>query len=201
MNRTESGSGAPEALPTRPADAALSGAAAYVAATHAREAEAATLAHPPHVAPQADAPENSGAAMLDSPAGAAAAAATPAPYLTLEDLARVPSHARDHEGGAPEPLRQAITDALRSVYDPEIPVNIYDIGLIYEIEIDAEKRVKITMTLTSPTCPAAESLPPEVQAKVASVDGVEQVDIDLVWEPGWTPVMMSEDARLILNVM
>lgn len=183
MNRTESEPGAHEPLPPRPMDGDWSGAAAYVAATHAREAEAAAEA----------------AAVVPPPPPAPPAPATP--YLTLEQLARVPAHARDPEGGAPDPLRQAITDALRSVYDPEIPVNIYDIGLIYEVEIDAEKRVKIAMTLTSPTCPAAESLPPEVQAKVASVDGVEQVDIDLVWEPGWTPVMMSEDARLILNVM
>jgi len=175
----------PAPLPPRAMDGDLSGAAAYVAATHAREAEAAsTASYPP------------------DPAIAPPAAAPPAPqYLSQEQLARVPSHARDHEGSAPEPLRQAIVDALRSVYDPEIPVNIYDIGLIYDVAIDAEQRVKIAMTLTSPSCPAAESLPPEVQARVAGVDGVNQVDIDLVWEPTWAPVMMSEDARLILNVM
>lgn len=173
----------PAPLLPRAMDGDWSGAAAYVAATHAREAEAASAASYP-------------------PDPAAASPPAPAPqYLSQEQAARVPSHARDHEGSAPEPLRQAIVDALRSVYDPEIPVNIYDIGLIYDVAIDAEQRVKIAMTLTSPTCPAAESLPPEVQAKVASVDGVNQVDIDLVWEPIWTPVMMSEDARLILNVM
>lgn len=178
---------APDPSPVAPAGG-LAGAAAYVAATHAREAEIASSAsYPPDPVPVPAAPP-------------------PAPprqpeYLSPEQLARVPAHARDHEEPAPEPLRQAIIDAMRSVYDPEIPVNIYDIGLIYDVTIDAAKCVKITMTLTSPTCPAAESLPPEVQAKVAGVDGVDQVDIDLVWEPGWTPVMMSEDARLILNVM
>jgi len=129
-------------------------------------------------------------------------AVAPAPELLSPlELARVPAHARDMPVHDMPALQRAIVDALRSVYDPEIPVNIYDIGLIYDVDIDATQNVRIRMTLTSPSCPAAESLPPEVQSKVAAVDGVTGADVDLVWEPTWTPVMMSEDARLLLNIM
>jgi FeS assembly SUF system protein len=130
---------------------------------------------------------------------AAAAEPEPTPSGSLADMARVPSHARDTDDM--DPRRRAIVDMLRSIYDPEIPVNIYDIGLIYDIDIEDDGDVKIRMTLTSPMCPVAESLPPEVEAKVASVDGVRNVTIDLVWEPSWSPVMMSDDARLLLNMM
>jgi FeS assembly SUF system protein len=98
-------------------------------------------------------------------------------------------------------LRDAIVEVLRTVYDPEIPVNIYEIGLVYNLDVDAEGEVGIRMTLTSPMCPVAETLPPEVQAKVASVPGVRDVKLDLVWEPPWTPSMMSEEARLLLNIL
>jgi FeS assembly SUF system protein len=84
---------------------------------------------------------------------------------------------------------------LRTVFDPEIPVNIYEIGLIYELNVSPEGDVAIRMTLTSPMCPVAETLPPEVENKVAAVPGVRDVKLDLVWEPAWTPSMMSEDAR------
>ena len=117
----------------------------------------------------------------------------------MADMARVPSHARDTDDM--EPLHRAIVDVLRSIYDPEIPVNIYDIGLIYDIDIKDEGDVDIRMTLTSPMCPVAETLPPEVENKVAVVDGVRNVHINLVWEPTWSPVMMSDDARLLLNMM
>jgi len=130
---------------------------------------------------------------------AAAVEPEPTPSGSIADMARVPSHARETDDM--DPRRRAIVDMLRSIYDPEIPVNIYDIGLIYEIDIEDEGDVKIRMTLTSPMCPVAESLPPEVEAKVASVDGVRDVTIDLVWEPSWSPVMMSDDARLLLNMM
>jgi FeS assembly SUF system protein len=97
-------------------------------------------------------------------------------------------------------LRENIIAAMRTVFDPEIPVNIYDIGLIYELNIDPNGHVGVKMTLTSPMCPAAESLPPEVERKVASVPGVTDVTLDLVWEPTWGPAMMSEDAKLLLNI-
>jgi FeS assembly SUF system protein len=97
-------------------------------------------------------------------------------------------------------LRENIIAAMRTVFDPEIPVNIYDIGLIYELNIEPSGHVGVKMTLTSPMCPAAESLPPEVERKVASVHGVSDVTLDLVWEPTWSPAMMSEDAKLLLNI-
>jgi len=126
-------------------------------------------------------------------------APAPIPEGSIADMARVPSHARDTDDM--DPRRRAIVDMLRSIYDPEIPVNIYDIGLIYDIDLQDDGDVRIRMTLTSPMCPVAETLPPEVESKVACVDGVRNVTIDLVWEPSWSPVMMSEDARLLLNMM
>ena len=95
---------------------------------------------------------------------------------------------------------EEITTALKDVYDPEIPVDIYELGLIYEIEADEAGLVKIVMTLTSPMCPVAETLPPEVEAKARGVKGVKDVALDLVWEPAWTPEMMSDAARLELGM-
>ena len=97
-------------------------------------------------------------------------------------------------------LEEKIVDALRSVYDPEIPVNIYEIGLIYGIDIDDEGHVKIDMTLTSPMCPVAESLPPEVEMRVSKVEGVKSAKVTIVWEPTWTPEKMSESAKLQLGM-
>jgi FeS assembly SUF system protein len=103
-------------------------------------------------------------------------------------------------GVNPEQLRAEIIEVLRTVYDPEIPVNVYEIGLVYEIGIEPAGKVRIRMTLTSPMCPVAESLPIEVENKVAGIRGVTDVSLDLVWEPPWTPAMMSEEARLLLNI-
>ena len=97
-------------------------------------------------------------------------------------------------------LEAQIIEAMRTVFDPEIPVNIYDMGLIYNIDIDAENKVDIRMTLTSPMCPVAGSLPPEVQNKVKSVEGVADAKVELVWDPPWTPDNMSEAAKLQLNM-
>ena len=97
------------------------------------------------------------------------------------------------------PLRQAIIDVLKTVYDPEIPVDIYELGLIYALEVDEENHVKIVMTLTSPMCPVAETLPPEVEQKVQAVPGVAHVDLELTWEPAWDPSRMSEAAKLELG--
>jgi len=99
----------------------------------------------------------------------------------------------------PSLLRQSIVDVLKTVYDPEIPVDIWELGLIYGLEIDEESHVKIVMTLTSPMCPVAESLPPEVEQKVRGVPGVAHVDLELTWEPAWDPGRMSEAARLELG--
>jgi len=98
-----------------------------------------------------------------------------------------------------EPLRNALVDVLKTVYDPEIPVDIWELGLIYDLDVDAAGGVKIRMTLTSPMCPVAETLPPEVEAKARTVAGVSDVKLDLVWDPPWSPSMMSEAARLELN--
>jgi FeS assembly SUF system protein len=93
-----------------------------------------------------------------------------------------------------------IVEALRTCFDPEIPVNIYEMGLIYDLKVDAEGVAAIRMTLTSPHCPAVQSLPAEIEAKVRAVDGVTDVKIDLVWEPPWDPSKMSEAARLQLGM-
>jgi FeS assembly SUF system protein len=90
-------------------------------------------------------------------------------------------------------------DVLKTVYDPEIPVDIWELGLIYDLAVDEAGAVKIRMTLTSPMCPVAETLPPEVEAKARTVAGVSDVKLDLVWDPPWSPSMMSEAARLELN--
>lgn len=100
-----------------------------------------------------------------------------------------------------EATRERVIEALRKVFDPEIPVNLYDMGMIYEVVVDEAAHAYVKMTLTSPTCPVAESLPGEVRHKVAGVEGVESVEVDLVWEPPWTPDMLSEAAKLQLGLM
>lgn len=101
------------------------------------------------------------------------------------------------------PMRDAIIEAIRTIKDPEIPINIYDLGLIYDIELlessEESHDVRITMTLTSPNCPVAEALPSSVGAKVRELPGVSDVKVHLVFDPPWTPEMMSEDAKLALD--
>jgi FeS assembly SUF system protein len=98
-------------------------------------------------------------------------------------------------------LEQQVVDALQEIFDPEIPVNIYDLGLIYSIDVLPLGRVNITMTLTSPACPVAGSLPGEVEDAVRTVDGVQDVGVELVWDPPWDMDRMSEDAKLELNLL
>jgi FeS assembly SUF system protein len=93
-----------------------------------------------------------------------------------------------------------VIEVLRTVFDPEIPVNIYEMGLIYEIDVDAAGRVLVRMTLTSPGCPVAGSLMPEVERKIAAVPGVTDVVVELVWEPPWDPSRMTDAARLQLGM-
>jgi FeS assembly SUF system protein len=100
-----------------------------------------------------------------------------------------------------EQLKSAIIEVIRTVYDPEIPVNVYDIGLIYEINIFPDRNVEVVMTLTSPNCPAAGTLPGEVEEKVKSVAGVEDVTLELVFDPPWDKDMMSEEAKLELGFL
>ena len=97
-------------------------------------------------------------------------------------------------------LEERIVEVLKTCYDPEIPVDIYELGLIYNVQVNDEGDVSIDMTLTSPTCPAAGSLPPEVETKVASLEGVKSVKVSVVWEPTWTPEKMTEAAKLQLGM-
>jgi len=99
-----------------------------------------------------------------------------------------------------EGIRQRVIEELQTVYDPEIPVNIYELGLIYDVEVDDDGAARIRMTLTTPMCPAAEELPPEVETKARAVEGVTSVQLDLVWDPPWNPSMMSEAAKLELGM-
>ena len=96
-------------------------------------------------------------------------------------------------------LKEKVINEIKKIYDPEIPVNIYELGLIYDVSI-IEKNVKVKMTLTTPNCPVAESLPKEVKESIMEIAGVDKVDLDLVWEPPWDKSMMSEAAKLELNL-
>ena len=108
----------------------------------------------------------------------------------------------DLDAGHTRPLRDRAIDAIRRVYDPEIPVNIYDLGLIYDVEVDdATGNVKILMTLTSPACPVAESLPLEVRRSVACLPDANEVEVDLTFDPPWGPERMTDDVKLALGLL
>ncbi|MEB2344684.1 MAG: SUF system Fe-S cluster assembly protein [Deltaproteobacteria bacterium] len=125
--------------------------------------------------------------------------------MTDETLPASDRHPNDPIASEPTPaperggIEAAVIAQLKTVYDPEIPVDIYELGLVYAVEVSDEGHVEIRMTLTSPMCPVAGSLPPEVEAKVAQVPGVQSSRVELVWEPPWNPSMMSEAARLELG--
>ena len=118
-------------------------------------------------------------------------------------------HTNDPEAGtegdipvsSADTLKEDVIAAIRECYDPEIPVNIYDLGLIYEVNVSASSKVELVMTLTSPHCPVAEILPAQVKSRVELVEGVDEVDLELTWEPPWTPEKMSEAAKLELGFM
>tara|TARA_B100001093_G_scaffold276523_1_gene264265 strand:+ start:214 stop:516 length:303 start_codon:yes stop_codon:yes gene_type:complete len=99
-----------------------------------------------------------------------------------------------------EDLKNKVISEIKKIYDPEIPVNIYELGLIYKIEIDSENKVIIEMTLTSPNCPVAESLPNSVKDNILKINEIKDVDLKLVWEPPWTKDKMSDAAKLELNL-
>ena len=101
-------------------------------------------------------------------------------------------------GGA---LYEAVIEALKEIYDPEIPVNIYDLGLIYGVDVTDEGHAAVTMTLTTPHCPVAESMPGEVEMRVAAVPGVRDCDVNLVWDPPWDMAKMSDEAKLELGML
>ena len=100
-----------------------------------------------------------------------------------------------------EQLGNQIVDTLKTIYDPEIPVNIYELGLIYKIDIEDDNRVIVTMTLTSPSCPVAESLPIEVENKITALDSLPGCTVEITWDPPWHPSMMSEEAQLELGMI
>tara|TARA_Y100000590_G_C15687395_1_gene1002130 strand:+ start:1826 stop:2128 length:303 start_codon:yes stop_codon:yes gene_type:complete len=97
-------------------------------------------------------------------------------------------------------IKNKIIEEIKKIYDPEIPVNIYELGLIYKIEVDDKNKVNVDMTLTSPNCPVAESLPNQVKDSIKNVEGVSDVNLNLVWEPPWDKDKMSEAAKLELNL-
>lgn len=129
------------------------------------------------------------------------APATPAPAAAAESAtdsgATNSLSATAHGDGAS--LQDKVVEALTTVFDPEIPVNIYELGLVYDVDVSSDSEVTVTMTLTTPNCPVAGSLPGEVQDKIAAIDGVKKAHVNLVWEPAWTPERMSEAARLELG--
>jgi FeS assembly SUF system protein len=136
---------------------------------------------------------------------------TPAPSETAEEkaerkrdyldgfLSQQPTGMAPNEPGGE--LYEAVIEALKEIYDPEIPVNIYELGLIYGVDITPDGAVAITMTLTTPHCPVAESMPGEVELRVSSVPGIREAEVNLVWDPAWDPAKMSDDARLELGML
>jgi len=133
------------------------------------------------------------------PARLDAAAAEPVPERPFKG----PAHTQPNLRLDPREreLEEQVIEQLRSCYDPEIPVNIYELGLIYDIDVTAEGKVDVRMTLTSPMCPVAGSLPPDVEARIRSIPGVIDAKVEVTWEPPWGPEMMTEAARLQLNMM
>lgn len=109
--------------------------------------------------------------------------------------------AADPVGGEGGALQAAVIEALKEIYDPEIPVNIYDLGLIYGVDVTDEGHAAVTMTLTTPHCPVAESMPGEVELRVSAVPGIATADVNLVWDPPWDPQKMSDDAKLELGML
>jgi FeS assembly SUF system protein len=123
-----------------------------------------------------------------------------------EDQTATPAGEATHGAWTPEgetvpkPTEDAVIAAIAEVYDPEIPVNIFELGLIYTVDIKDDGQVKVEMTLTAPGCPSAQELPVQVRDSVMTVPGVTDCDVDVVWEPAWDPSRMSEEARLQLNM-
>ena len=120
----------------------------------------------------------------------------------MSDEVRAPTSGAEADGTqSAQDIEDAVVATLKTVYDPEIPVDIYELGLVYNVDVRADHSVEVRMTLTTPMCPVAEILPAEVESKVAAVEGVASAAIDLVWEPPWNPGMMSEAAKLELGML
>jgi FeS assembly SUF system protein len=143
-------------------------------------------------------PENIAA---DTPAAAANVAAdAPAAGSVAEATAAAAPHSSAIPADELARLTDEIVTALKTVYDPEIPADIYELGLIYNVDVDDDRAVKITMTLTTPNCPAAAEMPGQVENAVASVPGVREAKVDIVWDPPWDPSRMTDEARAVLNM-
>ena len=133
--------------------------------------------------------------------------ADPSPTETFERkrdylegfLAQKPAQSAADASGSD--LYEAVIEALKEIYDPEIPVNIYDLGLIYDVEITPEHHAKVKMTLTTPHCPVAESMPGEVELRVGAVPGIGDAEVELVWDPPWDPQKMTDEAKLELGML
>ena len=123
------------------------------------------------------------------------------PQVEANAPATPPTAEADGASATGSDLHKQIIDKLRTVYDPEIPVDIYELGLIYDVDIQSSGNVEIRMTLTSPACPAAQVLPEQVRAAASSVQGVNDVEVNVVFEPSWSPEKMSDEARLMLGMM
>ena len=108
---------------------------------------------------------------------------------------------KEEHSGAGSDLQASVVEALKSIYDPEIPVDIYELGLIYDVEISEDGDALVLMTLTTPHCPVAESLPQEVELRVLSVPGIRDAEVKLVWDPPWDPSKMTDEARLELGML
>ena len=139
---------------------------------------------------------------------------TAPPKARVSDVAETLARKKDYLEGflsqKPAPLTgtepggdlyESVIDALKDIYDPEIPVNIYDLGLIYDVEITPDHHARVKMTLTTPHCPVAESMPGEVELRVGAVPGIGDAEVELVWDPPWDPQKMSDEARLELGML
>lgn len=126
---------------------------------------------------------------------------TTSPDIATDDVATGDVATNDGEASPKDALKQDVIAAISEIFDPEIPVNIYDLGLIYDVHVGDEGKLGVVMTLTSPHCPVAEILPGQVKSRVELVEGVNEVDLELTWDPPWTPENMSEPAKLELGFM
>lgn len=126
---------------------------------------------------------------------------TTSPDITTDDVTTGDVATNDGEASPKDALKQDVIAAISEIFDPEIPVNIYDLGLIYDVHVGDEGKIDVVMTLTSPHCPVAEILPGQVKSRVELVEGVNEVDLELTWDPPWTPENMSEPAKLELGFM
>ncbi|MDE0795756.1 MAG: SUF system Fe-S cluster assembly protein [Alphaproteobacteria bacterium] len=126
---------------------------------------------------------------------------TTSPDITTDDVTTGDVATNGGEASPKDALKQDVIAAISEIFDPEIPVNIYDLGLIYDVHVGDEGKIDVVMTLTSPHCPVAEILPGQVKSRVELVEGVNEVDLELTWDPPWTPENMSEPAKLELGFM